>query len=107
MLQLFRRLRYQKNLMHWTAPSEKDTATETIKKRLWDAAGECRMSIAECRIWTARPADSRRTSRFEPRISSVRSGSTLVFLRFAEVRFAAKLAQLESPSPIGWEMGCG
>ncbi len=24
--------------MHWIAPSEKDTATATLEKRLWDAA---------------------------------------------------------------------
>jgi hypothetical protein len=28
--------------MHWIAPSEKDTATETLEKRLWDAADQFR-----------------------------------------------------------------
>ena len=37
-------------LMLRTAPSEKDTATETLKKRLWDAAEQagrlCRLNLA-------------------------------------------------------------
>jgi len=28
--------------MHWIAPSEKDIATETLEKRLWDAADQFR-----------------------------------------------------------------
>ena len=28
--------------MIWIAPSEKDTATETLEERLWDAADQCR-----------------------------------------------------------------
>src|SRR5438309_10886790 len=28
--------------MHWIAPSEKDTASATLEKRLWDAAGQFR-----------------------------------------------------------------
>lgn len=27
--------------MHWIAPSEKDTATETLKKRLWRFLRKC------------------------------------------------------------------
>lgn len=49
--------------MIWIAPSEKDTATEAIEKRLWDAADQFR----------ANPG--------------------LIFLRLAEVRFAAQRAK--------------
>jgi type I restriction enzyme M protein len=28
--------------MHWVAPSEKDTASATLEKRLWDAADQFR-----------------------------------------------------------------
>ena len=28
--------------MHWIAPTEKDTANETLEKRLWDAADQFR-----------------------------------------------------------------
>ena len=28
--------------MHWVAPSEKDTATDTLEKRLWAGAGQFR-----------------------------------------------------------------
>ena len=28
--------------MHWIAPSEKDTATDTLEKRLWDSADQFR-----------------------------------------------------------------
>jgi len=28
--------------MHWTAPSEKDTDTAALEKRLWDATGQFR-----------------------------------------------------------------
>jgi hypothetical protein len=28
--------------MQWTAPSEKDTATESLEKRLWDSADQFR-----------------------------------------------------------------
>jgi hypothetical protein len=30
------------NFMQWIAPSEKDTATDTVEKRLWDAADQFR-----------------------------------------------------------------
>ena len=36
--EVFRGLRYQKNLMHWMNPSEKDDATRSLERRLWDAA---------------------------------------------------------------------
>ena len=63
--------------MIWIAPSEKDTATDTLEKRLWDAADQFRansgLKAQEC------------------------SGPILglIFLRFAEVRFTAQRARLE------------
>jgi hypothetical protein len=37
------RLKYPRSeAMHWIAPSEKETATETLEKRLWDAAAQFR-----------------------------------------------------------------
>jgi type I restriction-modification system DNA methylase subunit len=71
--------------MHWVAPSEKGTASATLEKRLWDAADPFRANSG---------LNAQEYS--EP-------GLGLIFLRFAEVRFAAKRAQLESPSPLGGE----
>ena len=38
--------------MHWIAPSGKDAATDTLEKRLWDAADQFRansgLSAAQC-----------------------------------------------------------
>jgi type I restriction enzyme M protein len=63
--------------MHWVAPSEKDAATDTLEKRLWAAADQLR-------------ANSGLTSQQygQPVLG-------LIFLRFAEVRFAAQRARLE------------
>src|SRR5213593_1549499 len=63
--------------MQWIAPSEKDTATETLEKRLWAAADQLR-------------ANSGLTS---AQYSTPVLG--LIFLRFAEARFAKRRAQLE------------
>lgn len=63
--------------MHWVAPSEKDVATNTLEKRLWDAADQLR-------------ANSGLTA---AQYSSPVLG--LIFLRFADVRFAAVHAKLE------------
>jgi len=63
--------------MQWVAPSEKDTATETLEKRLWDAADQFR-------------ANSGLTS---AQYSTPVLG--LIFLRFAEARFAKRRAELE------------
>src|SRR5438093_12943166 len=63
--------------MQWIAPSEKDVATDTLEKRLWHAADQHR-------------ANSRLTS---AQYSQPVLG--LIFLRFAEVRFAAQRAKLE------------
>jgi type I restriction enzyme M protein len=63
--------------MRWVAPSEKDTANETLEKRLWAAADQFRAN------------------------SGLKAGqySTpvlgLIFLRFAEARFAKRRAGLE------------
>ncbi|MBI5441521.1 MAG: SAM-dependent DNA methyltransferase, partial [Deltaproteobacteria bacterium] len=55
--------------MHWIAPAEKDSATVTLEKRLWDAADQ-----------------SRANSGLK---AQEYSGPILgpIFLRFAEVRF--------------------
>ena len=63
--------------MQWVAPSEKDTATDTLEKRLWDAADQFR-------------ANSGLTS---AQYSTPVLG--LIFLRFAEARFAKRRAELE------------
>src|SRR6266571_9440188 len=63
--------------MRWVAPTEKDTANHALEKRLWDAADQFRAN------------------------SGLKAGqySTpvlgLIFLRFAEARFAQRRAQLE------------
>src|SRR5206468_8643997 len=68
--------------MQWIAPSEKDTATNTLEKRLWEAADQLR-------------ANSGLTS---AQYSTPVLG--LIFLRFAEARFTKRRAELEnSPSP--------
>ena len=63
--------------MRWVAPTEEDTANQTLEKRLWAAADQFRAN------------------------SGLKAGqySTpvlgLIFLRFAEARFAQRRAQLE------------
>ncbi len=63
--------------MRWVAPSEKDTANETLEKRLWAAADQFRAN------------------------SGLKAGQDstpvlgLIFLRFAEARFAKRRAELE------------
>jgi len=63
--------------MRWVAPTEKDTANQTLEKRLWAAADQFRAN------------------------SGLKAGqySTpvlgLIFLRFAEARFAKRRAELE------------
>jgi type I restriction enzyme M protein len=63
--------------MIWIAPSEKDTATNTLEKRLWDAAHQLRANSG------LKPQEY--------------SGPILglIFLRFAEVRFTAQRVKLE------------
>ena len=66
--------------MQWIAPSEKDSATVTLEKRLWDAADQFRANSG------LKPQEY--------------SGPILglIFLRFAEVRFAILRAKLEAAS---------
>ena len=63
--------------MNWIAPTEKDTASATLEKRLWDAADQFRANSG------LKPQEY--------------SGPILglIFLRFAEVRFIAQRAKLE------------
>ena len=63
--------------MRWIAPSEKDTATATLEKRLWDAADQFRAN------------SGLKAQEYSGPILG------LIFLRFAEVRFAAQRAKLE------------
>lgn len=64
--------------MQWVAPSEKDSATTTLEKRLWDAADQFRANSG------LKPQEY--------------SGPILglIFLRFAEVRFALLRTKLEA-----------
>lgn len=64
--------------MHWIAPAAKDTAIATLEKRLWDAADQFRANSG------LKPQEY--------------SGPILglIFLRFAEVRFATQRAKLEA-----------
>jgi type I restriction enzyme M protein len=63
--------------MHSIAPTEKDTATVTLEKRLWEAADQVRANSGLTAAQYAQPVLG------------------LIFLRFAEVRFAAQRAKLE------------
>jgi len=63
--------------MQWIAPAEKDVANDALEKKLWDAADHLR-------------ANSGLTSQ---QYSTPVLG--LIFLRFAEVRFTKRRAQLE------------
>jgi len=58
--------------MHWIAPSEKDTASATLEKRLWDAADQFRAN------------SGLKAQEYSGPILG------LIFLRFAEVRFACR-----------------
>jgi type I restriction enzyme M protein len=63
--------------MLWVAPSEKDTATTTLEKRLWDTADQFRAN------------SGLKAQEYSGPILG------LIFLRFADVRFAAQRAKLE------------
>lgn len=65
--------------MQWIAPSEKDTANGTLEKRLWDAADQFRANSGLTAAQYSQPVLG------------------LIFLRFAEVRFAAQRAKLDKP----------
>ena len=66
--------------MHWIAPSERDTATITLEQRLWSAADQFRANSGLTAAQYSAPVLG------------------LIFLRFAEARFTARRAELESAS---------
>ena len=63
--------------MRWVASSEKDIAAATLEKRLWDAADQFRAN------------SGLKSQEYSAPVLG------LIFLRFAEVRFAAQRAKLE------------
>ncbi|MFH0907381.1 MAG: N-6 DNA methylase [bacterium] len=63
--------------MNWIAPSEKDAATDTLEKRLWAAADQFRAN------------SGLKSQEYSAPVLG------LIFLRFAEVRFAAQRGKLE------------
>lgn len=63
--------------MQWIAPSEKDAATDALEKRLWDAADQLRANSGLNAAQYSTPVLG------------------LIFLRFADVRFAKIRAGLE------------
>src|SRR5436309_2763394 len=67
----------QEQGMQWIAPPEKDAATDTLEKRLWAAADQLRANSGLTSAQYGQPVLG------------------LIFLRFAEVRFAAQRAKLE------------
>ena len=66
--------------MRWIAPTEKDTANETLEKRLWDAADQFRAN------------SGLKAQEYSGPILGI------IFLRFAEARFAHQRATLEKAS---------
>jgi len=63
--------------MQWIAPSEKDTANDTLEKRLWDAADQFRANSGLTAAQYSQPVLG------------------LIFLRFAEVKFSTQRAKLD------------
>ncbi len=63
--------------MHWIAPSERDAASASLEKRLWDAADQFRAN------------SGLKAQEYSGPILG------LIFLRFAEVRFSAQRGKLE------------
>ncbi|ARO87202.1 hypothetical protein EBAPG3_005130 [Nitrosospira lacus] len=66
--------------MHWIAPSEKNAASTSLEKRLWDAADQFRAN------------SGLKAQEYSGPILG------LIFLRFAEVRFAIQRSKLEGAS---------
>ena len=66
--------------MHWIAPSERDTTNGTLEKRLWDTADQFRAN------------SGLKAQEYSGPILGI------IFLRFAEVRFAQQCARLEKES---------
>jgi type I restriction enzyme M protein len=69
--------------MLWIAPAEKDTGTETLEKRLWDAADQLRANSGLTSAQYSQPVLG------------------LIFLRFAEVRFLVQRAAMEKHAAGG------
>lgn len=69
--------------MQWIAPAEKDAASTSLEKRLWDAADQFRAN------------SGLKAQEYSGPILG------LIFLRFAEVRFAIQHTKLSLPSPSG------
>jgi len=69
--------------MIWIAPPEKDSDSATLEKRLWDAADQLRANSGLTAQQYSQPVLG------------------LIFLRFAEVRFAACRAKLEKKAAGG------
>src|SRR5438874_5747431 len=69
--------------MLWIAPAERDAATETLEKRLWDAADQLRANSGLTSAQYSQPVLG------------------LIFLRFAEVRFLAQRTVLEKQAAGG------
>lgn len=63
--------------MHWIAPSAKDTDNASLEKRLWAAADDFRAN------------SGLKSQEYSAPVLG------LIFLRFADVRFAARRAALE------------
>lgn len=66
--------------MHWVAPAEKDAATDRLEKRLWAAADQLRANSGLNAAQYSTPVLG------------------LIFLRFADARFAAQRTRLEKAS---------
>ncbi len=64
--------------MHWIAPSERDTATDTLEKRLWNTADQFRANSGLTAAQYSAPVLG------------------LIFLLFAETRFTQRHTQLEA-----------
>jgi len=64
--------------MQWIAPSERDTASDTLEKRLWNAADQFRANSGLTAAQYSAPVLG------------------LIFLLFAETRFAMRRAELDS-----------
>ena len=64
--------------MHWIAPSERDATANSLEKRLWDAADQFRAN------------SGLKSQEYSGPILG------LIFLRFAEVRFALLRTKLEA-----------
>lgn len=64
--------------MRWVAPPEIDAGTDTLEKRLWDAADQLRANSGLSAAQYSQPVLG------------------LIFLRFAEARFSVRRAALES-----------